>query len=441
MKRHLKNLSQPTSILPLVIFRIAFGVLMFISMLRFILNGWVTEFYGLPQFHFTYIGFDWVKPLPEAGMYLVYFALLGLSLLITFGAFYRVSMIAFFILFTYVELIDISYYLNHYYFISLLSFLLIFLPLNRKFAFDSWRNPQLEQDNVPLWTIAVIRFQIGLVYFFAGIAKLNPDWLLHAQPMQLWLPARVGSPLIGPLFDTDWFAYLLSWGGALFDLSIALLLIWRITRPFAYLMVVFFHIMTAILFNIGMFPWIMIVCTWIFFTPDDYAFVLKRFRKRLSTPKPTTMPYHQGIIALLAIFFLLQILMPFRHLLYPGNVNWTEEGFRFSWRVMLVEKTGHVTFSIHEPTTNKKWTVFPADHLTRQQEKQMAFQPDMILQFAHYLATLWEDKGYPNVAVYGEAYVSWNGRASQLLIDTTVDLSQEARTLLAKDWLLPNGNE
>ncbi len=124
-----KILTQPVSSGPLVVLRVAFGLMMFASMVRFMARGWVTELYVLPQFHFTFWGFGWIRPLPPTGMWLVFILLAVLGLTIAAGLATRPSLIAFFVLFTYVELIDKAYYLNHYYFVSLLTFLLIFLPV------------------------------------------------------------------------------------------------------------------------------------------------------------------------------------------------------------------------------------------------------------------------------------------------------------------------
>jgi hypothetical protein len=53
-----------------------------------------------------------------------------------------------------------------------------------------------------------------MVYFFAGVAKLNYDWLFRAMPLRIWLPPHIGLTLIGPLMDETWVAYAFSWFGA-----------------------------------------------------------------------------------------------------------------------------------------------------------------------------------------------------------------------------------
>ncbi|MEM8533833.1 MAG: HTTM domain-containing protein [Chloroflexota bacterium] len=450
------RLNTPVGILPLVVLRVAFGLLMFASTVRFLVNGWVHTFYIAPSFHFTYYGFGWVRPLPEPWLISIYVLIALLSLCIAAGLYYRASIVLFFFLFTYTELLDKTYYLNHYYFISLLSFLLIWLPLHRAWSLDVWRSPALYRPTIPAWTLGVFRLQLGLVYVFAGIAKLKSDWLLEGLPLRIWLLEHTNFPLLGAWFDQRWFALLMSWAGTLYDLTIPLWLLCRRTRLLAYGAVIGFHMMTAMLFPIGMFPWIMIACTLVFFDEQDYQNMWLLFQRlrhfRQTQPAPIGQrrlkeagTAHQSIghtklvAAVLLCFFAAQFVLPLRHWLYPGNVTWTDEGFRFAWNVMLVEKTGHATFFVHDPVSDREWDVYPNDYLTYQQEKQMAFQPDMILAFAHHLEEQFVQQGYPDVAVRAEVYVSLNGRPSQLLIDPTVDLTQEQNSLAPKTWILAEG--
>src|ERR1700754_3232458 len=205
---------------PLAVLRIAFGAILFISTLRFILKGWVDEFYVQPGVHFPFYGFEWLHPLPPAGMHLVFGVMLAAALFITIGLFYRTATILFLFCFTYVELLDKTYYLNHYYFVSVFTFLLLLVPANRYYSLDIRRKPALKIIGVPAWTILIFQAQLFLVYFFAGISKLEPDWLFRAMPLRIWLPANEGLPVIGPLMGQPWVAYAFSWFGVIFDLTV-----------------------------------------------------------------------------------------------------------------------------------------------------------------------------------------------------------------------------
>ncbi len=436
-------LHRSESIAPLVVFRIIFGMMMALSTIRFLMKGWVSELYIQPKFFFTFYGFEWVKPLPGNLMYVVFAAVLLASLMVMIGWHYRVATILFFFSFTYVELIDKTNYLNHYYFISLVGLLLIFLPAHRYFSVDAWRRPSIATSTTPAWTINLIKFQLAVVYIYAGIAKLNADWLLQALPLKIWLPAQSHLPVIGPLLELEWVAYFFSWGGAFFDLFIVLFLLNARTRPFAYLAVVFFHLCTATLFPaIGMFPFIMTLSVFIFFSAPFHEKVIRLLSSlfRLpNTPVSERPPRNiSGIRSLLlAAYVTWQVLMPWRYLLYPGPLFWNEEGYRFSWRVMLMEKAGTVAFHVYDPETGRRGQIATYEYLTPQQEKMMATQPDMMLQFAHFLREEAKKRGLKDPEIRAESWVSLNGARSRPFTDPAVDLTKEKESFLAKTWILP----
>lgn len=431
------------SIAPLITFRVLFGFIMAVSIARFAAYGWIEDLYVTPTFYFTFYGFDWVQPFSETGMYFAFGWLFINSICILLGFFYRVSIISFFLLFTYIELIDITNYLNHYYFVSVMSFLMIWLPAHRKYSLDVNFGFVKKIDLVPALAINVIKFQMGLVYFLAGVAKLNPYWLFEAMPLKLWLPAKSHVPIIGILFQYKWVAYIFSWFGALYDLTIAFFLNNSKTRVLAYSTVVIFHVLTAILFQIGMFPYIMMLSTLIYFSASSHEKIQNKIanyftRKRKESLKvldiTSSLINKKAIQYLLVIFLMIQILVPFRYLLYPGDLFWNEQGYRFSWRVMLMEKAGHATFRI-EDDLGKKEFVQNYDYLTPQQEKMMSTQPDMMLQFAHHLYDVYKEKGFKDPKVYCTSKVTLNGRRSQAFTDPAIDLAKQARGFSHKNWI------
>lgn len=436
-------LSKSSHIAPLAVFRIVFGAILFISIIRFIANGWVYDLYVAPAMYFPYYGFEWIKPLPEPIMYLIFGGMALSFLFQSLGLFYRISSIFSFTAFTYVELIDKTNYLNHYYFVSIICFLLIWVPANRYFSLDVLRKPSIKRTSVPSYFIFIFQLQLAFVYFFAGLAKLNYDWLVEAMPLKIWLPAKADIPIIGSLLTKEWVAYLFSWSGALYDLSIAFLLFYRPTRWFAYLVVIIFHLLTYWLFPIGMFPFIMIGATLIFFSIDTHKNIIIWLRKlfRLAVPeKESTLNYSPRYSKALGLFFtlflLFQLLLPFRYLAYPGNLYWTEQGYRFSWRVMLMEKAGYAIFHLTNPENGRTWEINNYDFLTANQEKMMSTQPDMILQFAHFLEGHFKSKGMLEPKITAEVYVSLNGKPSRLFIDPTVDLTKIHDSFAPKDWVL-----
>lgn len=429
---------RPADGASLALFRIAFGVLMCASALRFLAYGWVDQFYVLPTFHFTWI--DGLAPLPGWGMHGVFWALAALAALIAVGLYTRLAAGAFFILFTYVQILEKSAYLNHYYLIVWVSALMMWLPTERAFSLDArWRG---KGGSVPAVAIWAVRGQLGLVYFFAGLAKVQPDWLFEAQPLKIWLAGQGDFPVLGPLLIMPEAAHLFSWAGMIFDLTIPLWFLWRPARPFAYATVLGFHLMTAALFQIGLFPWMMMCFTPIFFDPSwpRRLWAQRPWARRSQIPKggaaQTPAPQagarlRPASLIFLAAVALVQIALPLRHHLYPGNHLWTEEGFRFSWHVMVMEKSGIAELRVKTPTGES--LVDLRAHLTPVQIRMMSTQPDMILDFAHALA---RDLP-PEASIYIDSHVSLNGRRGRPLVSSEVDLRQIDSVSALRPWLLP----
>ncbi|MFT4533064.1 MAG: hypothetical protein ACJA1A_000821 [Saprospiraceae bacterium] len=440
------NPNQLTNASPLALFRILFGVMMLISIIRFWYYGWIEKFYIEPKFFFSYYGFEWVKPNGQ-WTYLL-FIISGISsIFVAVGYKYRMAIIIFFLSFTYIELMDKTTYLNHYYFISVIGLLMIFLPASAYYSVDAWKNNRRGFEYIPRWTIDSIKLLLGIVYFYAGLAKLQPDWLVRAMPLKIWLPSKYDTPLLGNLMHENWVHFAFSWGGAAYDLLIPFLLLNKRTRSFAFVMVVIFHVLTRVLFPIGMFPYIMIVSALIFFDPRVHNKILRWLSNLLKINKSKfdnnrTLIYSNTSITklkngLLIAFFALQILIPFRFLAYPGNLFWTEQGYRFSWRVMLMEKAGYATFKIVDGVSGTRFYVDNSDFLTVQQQKMMSTQPDMILEYAHFLGDKFSKDGHQNIEIYVESYVALNGRPSRPYIDPTVDLLKEREGFRKKEWILP----
>jgi len=442
MDRHyiLKGLNRDVSIAPLVTVRLLFGLLMFVGTIRFMYNGWVEQLYIQPKYFFHYYGFDWIQPFSGQGMWFVFIGLAVLALFIALGFLYRLSSILFFILFTYVELIDVSNYLNHYYFISLFSFLMVWFPANRRCSVDVIVWPSILRSSIPFWIIGILRLQLGIVYFFAGVAKLNADWLLRAEPLRTWLLAFTQTPIVGKLFTYKLTAFLFSWAGAIYDLSMPFLLSFRKTLPYAYVAVIGFHVITWLMFPIGMFPWVMITLTWVFFPISFHEKLISAIEsllpKRAAEVKPWKPKWMKPMVAFFVLFFTFQLILPFRYLAYPGNLFWTEQGFRFSWRVMLMEKAGSAQFYVADLETGRSWDIHNPHYLTPVQEKQMSTQPDLILQYTQILEKEFQSIGVVDPVVTADIFVALNGRRSKRYINNTIDLSELKDGWQHKQWIL-----
>jgi vitamin K-dependent gamma-carboxylase len=425
----------------LAAFRILFGLTMTFATARFVANGWVRELIVAPPYHFTYFGFDWVKPFSYPAM-LLFFACMGTAALaLAVGLFTRIAAAVFCVLFTYAELIDKATYLNHYYLASLLALLLVFVQSDKAWSLDAWRRSRAGRAtsaSVPALAYFVLRAQIAVVYVYAGLAKLDGDWLLRAEPLKTWLRARVESPFLVGLAAEPWVPYAMSWAGAAFDLSVVPLLSFRKTRPFALAAALAFHLSIWLLFPIGVFSFVMLVAISVFFDPSWPRRYLGRLgRMAQFTPaRPFTAP-SRWAFGFAAAYVTVQLLVPLRFALYPGHANWTEQGFRFAWRVMLTEKHGQVEYDVTAGSPAAHFHVFPREELTQLQLSQAATQPDMILDYARHLRERFEARGYSDVRVHADAWVAFNGRRSRRLIDPSVDLGHAERSFAPKPWILP----
>lgn len=409
---------------------------------RFMYNGWVDRLFILPKHHFKFYGFEWVNALSETAIYNIHYIILISAFFVAIGFLYRISIISFFLAFTYVELIDATNYLNHYYLVILLAGMLCFLPANARFSIDALLFPKIKKTTVPAWNIHIIIAQLCIVYFFAGLAKVNTDWLFRAMPLSIWLPERQAFPLVGELFREQWVAYVFSWFGCIYDLFIWVFLLLRKTRAIAYLFVLVFHLLTWSLFNIGLFPIIMITSTLIFFSSDWHEKIYAFFNQKIKSSSVVASSNFRfprpALLSILGIYFLFQILFPLRSHCYDGNVLWHEQGYRFSWRVMLLEKSGVAMFFVENQDTGKKVEIQNSKYLTKFQEKQMMIQPDFILQYAQIIAQDYKEKyDLDNLKITADIFLALNKRESHRLIHNDVNLLELKDGFSPKKWIYP----
>lgn len=436
----LKKLFQPIDIAPLIFFRVVVGALMTIEMIGEVVTDYSADYFH-PGFHFSYQFFHWLEPWPPFWMQLHFAFNILMGIFVTLGLFYRFSAFMLFLGASSAFLMEKSVYINHTYLYCLTAFLMIFLPANRAWSLDVKRKPEICQSSVPAWTVWILIFQISVVYIFAGVAKLNPDWLA-GKPMMYWLPPKSHYYIIGPLLEQKWLPFLISWGGAAFDLLIVPLMLWRKSRPYVFILAVFFHLTNVAIFGIGTFPWYSIAMTALFFKPAAFR-KLPVLRKKLPPFRPLNFAlafrpaYRKTLAVFLALYVLVQLAVPARQYVYPGNTSWTEDGHNFSWHMMLRSKRGSTTYKVISPSAGKEWEVIPTSYVTNHQYRRMTGKPDMILELAHHIADDYRAKGYEDVEVYAKSLVEFNGRSMRYFVDTTVNLAAEKHSLMPYSWVLP----
>jgi hypothetical protein len=413
---------RPVDLASLVFFRIMAGTLLSIELLYSLSLGDLWE-YSHPGYHFHYQWFSWVKPLGEQGMTAIYAATICAGFFVAAGFFYRFMSVILFLGYLSLLLMEATQYVNHLYLYVLISFWLMLLPLHRNGSLDARFFPEHRSNHLPLWVLHLFQFQLAVVYFYAGIAKLHPDWL-SGRMMNLFLTARG--------IHHEELPVIMAWGGLCFDLCIVPLLMWRKTRIPAFVCAIAFHLTNVVMFGLGSFPWFALLSCTLFMKPEwprripvlkdifaggNYASVTSRI-----TP------------VFLCLYVGLQVFIPLRHHLYPHDAGWSEEGHNYSWRMKTRIKRGIVSFSVVNLDSGYMWKIDPSLYMTETQLKDLGGNPEFILQFAHFLRDRFRKKGMV-VAVYANARASLNAYPYETLIDSSRDLAQEESGILPYKWI------
>ena len=421
----------------LIIFRIVFGLLCFLEAFGAILTGWLKRTLVEPNFTFSFIGLEWLQPLPGNGMYVYYIVMAIFGLLIMVGYKYRFSMLMFAVMWSATYLMQKSSYNNHYYLLCLLSFIMVFLPANGYASVDAKLNPTKKKISMPNWCKWVFVVQLFILYSYASIAKLYPDWL-NASVAEVLMKGKADLPIIGGLLQHTTVHYIIAYGGILFDGLIIPLLLFKPTRKYAFIASIFFHLFNSIVFQIGIFPYLSLAFSLFFFDPKTIRNIFLKQKPYYESDEVITPKYSSILITLIAVYFVIQIALPLRHHFFKDDVLWTEEGHRLSWRMMLRAKSGRTSYSVVDANTNNAITIKLDDYLTKKQQRSASTKPDIMWQFAQHLKQDFAKKGV-TVKVFVRSYVSVNGKPSMQLIDPKVDIANEEWFHFKHhDWILPS---
>jgi len=423
----MKLLFRPIDAAILIYFRIVAGILLAQELINQLLIGKFDD-YVLPKFHLSYMFFEWVKPWPYMGMAIHYAVTIFAALAVAFNYRYRIFSIVLFLGYTSLFLMEASFYINHIYLYCLLTFWMMFLPLDKN------------KISAPAWTLYLILFHMSLAYFFGGIAKLNSDWLT-GTPMNLFLESRRHLPL-GGLYSQEWAPYAFSYGGLLFDLLIVPLMIWKPTRTIGLAASIFFHVSNIMMFGLATFPWFSLLLTSMFFDPS-WPRKIPIFRRFMPWNIERAKEYepNQFIGVMFLLYIAVHTIIPFRHMWYPGNPDWTEEGHQFSWRMMLREKSGNLHCLVISKDRKKMMNVSLSEFISKRQLSNVIGKPDLILNLAHQIRDHYESLWNTPVSVYGSSVISFNGRPKAELIEPGTDLASEERTIKPYSWIRPLNSE
>ncbi|MCL5127076.1 HTTM domain-containing protein [Algibacter sp. L4_22] len=424
----------------LIVFRIIFGLLCFLESVGAIFTGWVRKTLVEPKFTFSFIGFEWLQPLPGNGMYFYYAIMGAFAFCVMLGYKYRFSIIGFTLMWAVTYLMQKSSYNNHYYLLMLLSSIMVFMPANRYASVDVYQKPSIKNFSMPQWCKWVFVLQLFIVYTYASVAKFYPDWL-DTTVVELLMRNKRSYFLVDELLQQKVVHYFLAYGGILFDGLIIPLLLFKPTRKYMFFISVFFHLFNAVVFQIGIFPFLSLAFSLFFFEPETIRNIFLK-KKPFYNAEAVILPKKKkSLIVLFLIYFVIQIGLPLRHHFIKDNVLWTEEGHRLSWRMMLRIKSGSTSYTVENKKTGKRFIVKQNDYLTAKQKRSVSTKPDVMWQFAQRLKAEYKASGQ-DIAVYVNSKVSVNGRKYKQFIDRNIDLaSVEWSVFKHSDWILTSDLE
>jgi len=434
----IKNrLFTPIDNAPLVLFRIFFGFLLACETFGAIATGWVKSNFVTPKFTFSHIGMNWLQPLPGNGMYFYFCAMGILGLLIMVGYKYRYCISLFTIMWTAVYFMQKTSYNNHYYLLVLVCLIMCFLPAQRYASIDVKQNPALKKLTMPQWCSWVMIAMVSIVYFYATLAKFYPDWLNGTFTHSL-LNRSVTIPSLHSVMTQKWFCLFIAYAGIVFDLSIVPLMLFKRTRTIAFIASIIFHIFNSITLQIGIFPFFALSFAVFFYPPDRIRKVF--FRKKPAVETDIEATYTNESIVAFKYFFvpflIIQLLLPLRHYFIKGDVLWTEEGHRLSWRMMLRNRSGSTNFVVIDKKTGNTLFYDIMKDYTLKQISGMSTRPDMIWQTAQRIKNNFDLQG-KDVAVHAHTRVSINGSPYKYLINPDTDLASARWDYFFHcDWIL-----
>ncbi len=419
----------------LIVFRILFGLLISLEAFGAILTGWVKYTMIDPRFTFTFIGFEWLQPLPGFGMY-AYYVIMGVfGLMVMVGYRYRIAILGYTFLWAGTYFMQKSSYNNHYYLLILLCLIMSVLPAHRFASLDSRRDPGLKKISMPNWCSWVIIIQMWIVYTYASVAKMYPDWLDTTVIKMLFEP-KSHYFLVGELLQKEWVHYIVTYAGLIFDLLVIPLLLWKKTRMPAFVASIFFHLFNSFIFQVGIFPYMSLALCLFFFEPETIRKLFLRIKPPYEGNDYFYPKWHKPALIAASIYFIIQIGLPLRHWVIPGDVLWTEEGHRLSWRMMLRVRAGSAHYRVIDKSTKEVKRINLEDFLSPKQIQHVRSKPDFIWQFAQRLESEFDKEGKA-IEVYVDCFVSVNGRPYKRLVDPKVDLAAvQWNAFRHSEWIL-----
>lgn len=434
----------------LAIFRIFFGMFMFYQMIYYYQIDYTFQFIFGPEVLFPYQGLEFLQPFSLGLLKTIHAGLLISTVLITLGFLYRYAMIFFFLGFSYFSFIDKTLYNNHIYLIALIAFVMIFVSADKKYSLRSKLSKKPLSKIIPAWQQNILIFLISIVYFFGGISKLSPNWM--DSNLVGYTIDQAQSSMLTNIFPKETLIMLIKYGGLVFDLSIAFILLAKKTRWLGVLLVVIFsYTNNSILFDdIGIFPFFMICATILFFDSKkvgnyvDSIFGSKATEntEEATETAVTTSKYKTLTLTCLFIFVVFHIVFPLRHHFLTTNPEWTSIAQRFSWRMKMQSRNvTQFNMSLVDRATSQRYDLDGTTFVTKNQFMHMPEDPYTFVHLAKYISKkLYLERGLINPIIKAELMVEFNGMPTQYMLDKRIDLTKVNESQFAKTPWIPEFN-
>ena len=422
-------------LVPLAVLRIILGVTFWFWAQNFLKEDRWEIFFTDPLMLFKYNGFEWVTRWPGDGMWLHFQVTSVAAICCAVGLCTRLSTLTLSLSMAYAILVERQIYNNHDYLLATTAALMTLLPAGKQLSVDYVLNTRLlgrtPLQSIPTWQWCLVRFQLGMPYVFGAIAKLDADWRA-GQPAGLFVDSRVDTPVLGPLFAMDHAAFTMAWGGLLFDALVVPALLYKPTRLAAVVAAIVFHLTNATIFHIGVFPWFMLATLYVFFPANFLPWLFRRAEPQDGSARDW-FSESRPIRWLIATYVVIQLLLPIRPWVLPGNPAWNERGQRFSWRMMLRHKECLLWFKVE---IEDDFLFVPARYaMSPNQVLRAPRDPEMVRQAAVRIGEDVTAKIQTPCRVYALALVSLNGRPPKLLVDPDADLTRARPGWFSDPWV------
>jgi vitamin K-dependent gamma-carboxylase len=434
-------LEAPTNGHTLGLFRLIFGLFMVYEMFDYIQIDLVRNAFILPQAHLSY--FEFLQPLPEPILDAMLYLMLLAAILISLGWLFRPACFVLAVLYGYFLLLDKCIFNNHLYLFVLLAFMLGFTHADRFFSVRNFFGKEkMASLRIPRWEVFIFQLQFAIVYFYGGLAKLNYDWVFRSEPVKSLINMIPDSEPLAFLFKHDFQVPLLTYGGILFDLAVPFLLWFKPTRLWVLPLILFFHLSNSQTLNdIGIFPFVMIFTTILFFEASEIPLLRKMVNAKNTGKdknlKVLTSPNCVG--KLLVGYMVFQLLFPFRGLFLLNPVNWTMIANRFAWRMKSQSRLlDELSYTIQDGPSGQVYTVEIEKVINPMQINVVAHDPIAAVAVAKELSRQGLERGMADPIVKAKIRVRWNGYPSAYTVDPTVNLAKVAYSPFKKlEWVMP----